>query len=625
MKDLKYNFAVKVCAWAASLVAAIIFVVSFVSAYAMFELDIYRSSERELQNRAMREICSSVHYDIICELDYNDKTALNTLIKQNIDEMSRGTNWRYTIEDSDGNLIIGNYEGQVAFEDKNVYNYFTNGQTSEKDSYTVTLYVLSDLKEKDVFYDAAKACSVAYDMRYAVYIIAFISAALFALLLAFLFSSAGYKVRGEGVSGGINEKIPPDVFTLLVLFAVYMNYVALNFADGLGDYSILFAIPVLFVIDYLIATLYLKSVAIHLKLRSLVRSTIIYRALGFVFKPIVYAFKNSRGMSRTAVLCTAVCGVFFILLLLCDGESEKHIILVVCMLVLFFVAALLHSAKLKMLTSATEKIAKGDFAHRVDTSRLYGDLGALGNDVNRINEGLSEAVKDKMKSERLKTELITNVSHDLKTPLTSIISYVDLLEKREIEDEDAKKYVEVLARQSARLKKLTDDLFEAAMASSGSIKIELSRCDVGVLLNQTAGEFEDRLLKAGLSLVVDIPDEAVLVTADPKRLWRVFENLMGNICKYSQENTRVYLTVSRADGRAFIRFKNISRDMLNISPDELTARFVRGDSSRNTEGSGLGLSIAKSLTELQGGRFELRIDGDLFEAILDFPLAQVKL
>lgn len=621
MKGLKYNFAAKVCAWAASLIAAMIFALSFVSAYVMFELDVYRSSERELQNRAMREICSSVHYDIICELDYNDKATLNTLIKQNIDEMSRGTNWRYTIEDNEGNLIIGNYEGQVAFEDQNVYHYFTNGQTSERDSYTVTLYVLSDLKEKDVFYDAAKACSVAYDMRYAVYVIAFISAALFALLLVFLFSSAGYKTKGAGVSGGITEKIPPDVFTLLVLFAAYMNYVVLNFADALGDYGVLFAIPVLAVIDYLIATLYLKSVAIHLKLRSLVRSTFAYRALRFVFKPIVYAFKNSRGMSRTAVLCTAVCGAFFILLLLCDGESEKHIALVICMLVLFFIAALLHSAKLKMLTSATQRIAKGDFAHCVDTSRLYGDLRALGNDINRINEGLSEAVKDKMKSERLKTELITNVSHDLKTPLTSIISYIDLLEKEEIEGENAKKYIDVLSRQSARLKKLTDDLFEAAMASSGSIKIELSCCDVGVLLNQTAGEFEDRLEKAGLGLVVDIPNEPVFVTADPKRLWRVFENLMGNICKYSQEHTRVYLSVEKTGGRAAVKFKNISRDMLNISPDELTVRFVRGDSSRNTEGSGLGLSIAKSLAELQGGNLDIKIDGDLFQVILDLPLA----
>ena len=621
MKGLKYNFAVKLCAWAGSLMAAILFAVSVIAAYVMFESDVYRSSERELLAKARREICSSIHYDIICELDYNDKTALTSLTKQNIDEMSEGTNWRYTIEDRDGNLVIGNYEGQTAFEDKNVYHYFTDGKTSEQDCYMVTLYVLSELKEKDVFYDASRLCSFAYDMRYAVYIIAFISAALFALLLAFLFCSAGYKVKGAGVSGGITEKIPPDVFSLLVLLAAYMNYVALAFADGLGDYGVLFAIPILSVIDYLIATLYLKSIAIHLKQRSLVRSTLIYRALRFVFKPIVDAFKNSRGMSRTLVLCTAVCGAFFILILLCDGESEKHIILAICTLVLFFVTALLHSAKLKTLTSATERIAKGDFTHRVDTTRLYGDLRALGNDVNRINEGLSEAVKDRMKSERLKAELITNVSHDLKTPLTSIISYVDLLEKQEIEDENAKKYIDVLSRQSARLKKLTDDLFEAAMASSGSIKIELSRCDVGVLLNQTAGEFEDRLEKAGLSLVVDIPDEPVFVTADPKRLWRVFENLMGNICKYSQEQTRVYLDLEKKSRIAVIRFKNISRDMLNISGDELTARFVRGDSSRNTEGSGLGLSIAKSLAELQGGSLEVKIDGDLFAVELIFPLA----
>ncbi len=621
MKGLKHNFAIKVCAWAGSLIAAVVFAVSVVSAYAMFELGVYTSSERELYAKAQRDVCSSIHYDIVCELDYNDITELSTTIKDNIDRLSSETNWRYEIEDNSGKLLIGNYEGGAATAHKNNYLLYSYGEYSEKEVYTVTVYVLDDLKQKDIFYDVSRACAIAYDMRYAVYIIAFISAALFALLIVFLFCSAGYKKAGAGVSGGITEKIPPDVFSLLVLLAVHMNYVALSFADGLGDYGVLFAISILAVIDYLIATLYLKSIAIHLKLHSLVKSTLVYCVLRFVFKPIVDGFKNSRGMSRTVVLCTAVCGAFFILLVLCDGESKKHIILVICMLVLFFVAALLNSAKLKMLISATERIAKGDFAHRVDISRLYGDLRALGNDINRINEGLSAAVSDKMKSERLKTELITNVSHDLKTPLTSIISYVDLLEKEEIENENAKKYIDVLSRQSARLKKLTDDLFEAAMASSGNVKMELSRCDVGVLLNQTAGEFENRLEGAKLSLVINLPSEPVFITADPKRLWRVFENLMGNICKYSQEQTRVYLDLEKKARIAVIRFKNISRDMLNISGDELTARFVRGDSSRNTEGSGLGLSIAKSLAELQGGSLEVKIDGDLFAVELIFPLA----
>ena len=621
MKGLKYNFAVKVCTWAGSLMAAILFAVSVIAAYVMFEADVYRSSERELLAKARREICSSIHYDIICELDYNDDPALTSLVKQNVDEMSEGTNWRYTIEDRDGNLIIGNYEGQTAFEDKNVYHYYTDGQTSEQDYYTVTLYVLSDLKEKDAFYDASRACALAYNMRYAVYIIAFISAALFALLIVFLFCSAGYKKAGAGVSGGITEKIPPDVFSLLVLFAVYMNYVALVFANDLGDYGVLFATPVLAVIDYLIASLYLKSIAVHLKLRSLARSTLVYRALSFVFGPIVNGFKNGRGIGLTAVKCSAVCGVALGLLVCCDAYEERYITLVLALLAVYFVVSLLHAAKLKQLGAATDKIAKGDFSHSVDTSRLYGDLRVLGNDINRINEGLSEAVKDRMKSERLKTELITNVSHDLKTPLTSIISYVDLLEKEEIESENAKKYIDVLSRQSARLKKLTDDLFEAAMASSGNVKMEFSRCDVGVLLNQTAGEFEDRLESARLSLVINLPSEPVFITADPKRLWRVFENLMGNICKYSQEQTRVYLDLEKKARIAVIRFKNISRDMLNVSGDELTARFVRGDSSRNTEGSGLGLSIAKSLAELQGGSLDVKIDGDLFAVELIFPLA----
>ncbi len=617
MKNLKYNFAIKLCAWAASLMAAVVFVASVVCAYVMFEAQVYRSSRNELYKKAEQEICSSIHYDIICELDYSDSLEIAA---QNIDRLSEGTNWRYRIEDTDGNLVMGNYDGQSASEHRNVYHRY-NDENLYKPLYTVTVYVFSELSQKDMFYDAQRVCGFAYDMRYAIYVIALVSAALFALLVVFLFCSAGYRVKGEGVKSGLCEKIPPDVFSLLVLLAVYLNYAALNFADGLGDYGVLFAAIVLAVADYTVASLYLKSIAIHLKLRSLVRATFVYRALRFTFKPVITAFKNGRGIGRTAVVCTAVCGAFFILLAMCDGESEKQTTLVICMLVAFFVACILHSAKLKNLTHAAEKIALGDFNTKVDTSRLYGEMRALGNSVNKINEGISLAVSDKMKSERLKTELITNVSHDLKTPLTSIISYVDLLEKQELQNEEAKNYIDVLSRQSARLKKLTDDLFEAAMASSGSIKIELSKTDVGVLLNQSAGEFEDRLEKAELELVVLLPSEPVYISADPKRLWRVFENLMGNICKYSQQNTRVYLSVERVAGRALVTFRNISREMLNISADELTARFVRGDSSRNTEGSGLGLSIAKSLTELQGGGFNINIDGDLFRVSLDFPLA----
>jgi signal transduction histidine kinase len=231
---------------------------------------------------------------------------------------------------------------------------------------------------------------------------------------------------------------------------------------------------------------------------------------------------------------------------------------------------------------------------------------------------MSLAVDERMKSERLKTELITNVSHDIKTPLTSIINYADLITKEPTDNEKITEYCEVLTRQSERLKKLIEDLVEASKASTGNLEVLLAPCEVGVLLTQAAGEYEKRLADGNLTLVTRQPEHPVTILADGRRLWRVFDNLMNNICKYAQPGTRVFLTLEDTDGQAVISFKNISRCELDVSSDELLERFVRGDSSRSTEGSGLGLSIAQSLTELQNGTLALTIDGDLFKVTLRF-------
>ena len=253
---------------------------------------------------------------------------------------------------------------------------------------------------------------------------------------------------------------------------------------------------------------------------------------------------------------------------------------------------------------------------------MHGDFKDFAESLNNINEGLSVAINEKMKSERFKTELITNVSHDIKTPLTSIINYVDLIKKEKPENENIKEFIDVLDRQSSRLKKLIEDLMEASKASTGNLAVNLSVCEAGVLLSQTVGEFDERLNAAGLTPVVGIPEAPVKIMADGRHLWRVFDNLMNNICKYSQNGTRVYLDVSEKDGKAKITFRNISKYELNITGEELTERFVRGDKSRNTEGSGLGLSIARSLTELQGGELKIDIDGDLFKVTLTFDTVQ---
>ena len=276
---------------------------------------------------------------------------------------------------------------------------------------------------------------------------------------------------------------------------------------------------------------------------------------------------------------------------------------------------------MKDLQTAAKNIADGDLNYRVDTSKMRFDFKAHGEDLNRIGDGLSLSVDDRLKSERMKTELITNVSHDIKTPLTSIVNYVDLLKKEGLTG-TAGEYVEVLDRQSARLKKLTEDLVEASKASTGNLHVTLETVNVSEFLEQAQAEYAARLVTAGLTAVRQVPEEALPARSDGRYLWRIMDNLLGNACKYALPGTRVYISANRQEEMVVISVKNISREKLNISADELMERFVRGDSSRNTEGSGLGLSIAQSLAALMGGRLELTVDGDLFKAEVFLPGAE---
>ncbi len=275
------------------------------------------------------------------------------------------------------------------------------------------------------------------------------------------------------------------------------------------------------------------------------------------------------------------------------------------------------------------RICKGDLNAKVDENRLNGDNLVLAKAVNQIGDSVREAVETSMKDERLKADLITNVSHDLKTPLTSIINYVDLIKREQVDNPKVQEYIEVLDTKSQRLKQLTEDLLEASKISSGNIVLHMERINLVELLNQTMGEFSEKFEQRGLTPVVNAPSRAVYVLADSRRSYRVMENLFNNIFKYALEGTRIYIDLGftewkSADGNGsqagvYLSLKNISAVELNVAPEELTERFIRGDESRTTEGSGLGLSIAKNLTEAMNGMFEITIDGDLFKAVLVFP------
>lgn len=455
------------------------------------------------------------------------------------------------------------------------------------------------------------------------------STVLALLCFVFLMAAAGHKTGLEGVQAGFTERVPFDLFTVLIAIAgtlccsiaVEFSYVDSILLQLLG-YGLICAACVV------LCLWWCMSFAVRLKLHTVLKSCICFRVLAWCWRMMkrLWAFAREvflgmKLLPKATLVIGAILLVEFFWLCICEGNGgmlfgwfvERLVLVALTVYVLLCMKRLLQAGK---------EISEGNLDYHVDTQRMRGPLKEHGEQLNRITDGMTRAVNERMKSEHFRTELITNVSHDIKTPLTSIINYVDLLEKEEMENEKAREYLEVLSRQSARLKKLIDDLMEASKASTGNVAVNWERCQLNVLLDQCAGEYAEKLKNANLELVLTKPEEPVVILADGRHMWRVFDNLLSNICKYALAGTRVYLNLEQAQGKAVVTFRNISASQLNISGDELMERFVRGDSSRSTEGSGLGLSIARSLVQLQKGQMDLVVDGDLFKVALKFNIAE---
>jgi signal transduction histidine kinase len=306
--------------------------------------------------------------------------------------------------------------------------------------------------------------------------------------------------------------------------------------------------------------------------------------------------------------------VLFLLISIIVSTNHEELLSIVC-IILFFGIILYGAHAFGTLLGAVKRMNKGDLNVKADDKLLVGSFRDFAWELNSLADVAVTAAEKQLRSERMKTELITNVSHDIKTPLTSIINYVDLLQKTDDEGE-RREYLEVLDRQSQRLKKLIEDLMEMSRASSGNVAVEITPTDVGEAVNQALGEFADNLDRCGLTVLRRIPDEPCMALCDGRHLWRVLGNCLSNVVKYAMPGTRVYVDVEKRGQKVTVSLKNISANMLNVTAGELMERFVRGDTSRNTEGNGLGLNIAKSLMELQGGRLDLFVDGDLFKVVL---------
>lgn len=463
--------------------------------------------------------------------------------------------------------------------------------------------------------------------------IVFIAMALACLI--FLFFAAGHR-KGE-IEPRLNmvDRIPLDVYAAAVVIAcifivAFCTEYLFNtnvFNYSIGIQLVLLALALGGLALGLVLAL-LLSFATRVKCGKWWRNTIIYRVLRFcwrVVKAVWHWFGRVGRMIpivwRTALIMAGLFFIAFILFLLMYDQSGGWLLVGLLFAIVIYVAAIFGAWQMKGIKKAGQQLAEGNFNEKIDTTHMYWEFKSHAENLNSIGDGLAKEVAQRMKSERLKTELITNVSHDIKTPLTSIINYVDLLQKAKTEEERAE-YLAVLDRQSHRLKKLTEDLVEASKASTGNMNVNLEPTNTQEIINQSFGEYSAKLEAGRLNTVISIPEPVPVVMADGRLLWRVIDNLFNNVVKYALPETRVYVDVRVEGSEAVISMKNISRAALNVSVDELLERFVRGDASRTTEGSGLGLNIAKSLTELQHGTFSISTDGDLFKAEIRLPLAQ---
>lgn len=443
-------------------------------------------------------------------------------------------------------------------------------------------------------------------------------AALALFFFCFLMASAGHWAGHEGIHLTWLGKIPADVWLIVLLCTFFIGWEAFYYGWGRVFFCAALVPLVL---------LFLCAFAAQCKAGTVLRSALIARIARFLWCIVRSLFLGLWRIARSLPLIwkTALAGLILVFIEFGLFIQDYYGTLAAPFLALKLaelLAALYIALNLRALQKGGEKLANGDFSSPIDTKYLIGDFKRYGQELNDVQSGLEQAVQEQMKAEHLKTELITNVSHDIKTPLTSIVNYVDLLKKEDIPSPEAREYIAVLDRQSHRLKKLTEDLVEASKASSGVLNVDLQPTDVNVLFSQIEGEYQERLAACQLTLVTQPPAPGTVIRADSRLLSRVMDNLVSNICKYALPSTRVYVVSTLSREAVTISFKNVSRDELNISPDELMERFVRGDASRHTEGSGLGLSIARSLVQLQGGRFDLAIDADLFRADITFPLSE---
>ena len=496
-----------------------------------------------------------------------------------------------------------------------------------RDFYAHILYTPAEDPDSDVssfLYHICKADKAGLPGMVGMILLGLIALVLFVIC-------AGHRSGKEGISLNFIDRIPLEIAALILLFielaGMFFTGEVLGlfiFSDGLeGSFDfnelVFFSSIAIFVLA-LWALVFLGTLAVRIKSKTFWGNTLFVKVMVFLWSRMQ---KAGRWISENIPLAVRVFIPLPVILIVSCAEFGYIQDISLGLAALFalgriaVVAILLYLVwGYSRLRAGAVRMAEGKLDEPVNVKYLSPDFRFFAEKLNSVGESIQLAVGERMKSERMKTQLITNVSHDIKTPLTSIINYVDLLGKEDISEAEKKEYLEILAKQSDRLKKLIQDLIDASRASSGAMEVNMEETDLCTLVRQVVGEYQDKFEASGLTLISKKVDGPVKVMADSNLLWRVMDNLFTNALKYSMPGTRVYVETRELDGSVSFSISNVSKSELGISEDELMERFVRGDKSRNTEGSGLGLSIARSLMELMGGELRLKVDGDMFKAII---------
>lgn len=471
------------------------------------------------------------------------------------------------------------------------------------------------------------------------YFIIPVSTILIILILVYLVISIGYKKGVKGIALNDFDKIPLEIIIFVAIIIGCIPFIPL---EGINeDYNgIISLISTGCLVIYVLCAITLDTTIKRIKSKTFLKSTIVGKILLWISKYIDKICRKiksgwetitySSDLKTKVIIYCIIMSSIAIFILLAFHDSGMAIILELALLGVVLYKIIKAIKNYSQIEKKLKEMYEGNNSNKLEEAEFGKEFRNSVKYLNDISNGFENAVQDRMKSERMKAELITNVSHDIKTPLTSIINYVDLLKQENIENEKAKEYIGILDSKAQRLKKLTEDLVEASKVSTGNISLNLEKINIVELMNQAIGEFEDKFKKRGLETLIDCKQTEINIMADSRYMFRIVENLFSNISKYALENSRVYIDIKTIGEKrdkkyqvpnvpsVVIEIKNISKDKLNISAEELMQRFVRGDKSRTTEGSGLGISIAQNLTELQNGKFELKLDGDLFKVELIF-------